>query len=51
MKDGFTSKPATSDPYKTKNSTATYGKTNGDEGAARVNEPMDNPFGPTLKSK
>lgn len=51
-KKGYTSKPATGDPYKTSNSTAKYGETNhGDGGAARVGNTEPNPYGPNLKDK
>lgn len=43
----FESKPAEADPFKTANSTAKYGATNGgDEGADRVGNTAPNPYGP-----
>jgi len=47
----FESKPATADPYRTKNSTATYGRDNGDAGAARVGNTEPNPYGANLPKK
>jgi hypothetical protein len=48
--ENFSSKPASTNDYTTKNSTATYSDTNrGDSGASRVGNSEPNPYGANVK--